>query len=202
MVRHAVADYYLSTEVWYSGRHYNDTLSELTRDSDPEIRRKICRDYRVSREDVKRLFADPDPKVAIETLKHRHWSYFEESLPLFYVEDDSIREEAANILLDIRPQNLGWATSFFRKLEKVLLVDPSSNVRCRLARDPWTSPSICRSLMRDKDTTVHEALLRGFQRSGECEARDFFIHNYGKNSEGVARSRNPWYSLSCQMGSP
>jgi hypothetical protein len=192
-VRHAVADYYLSTCVGYHGVHYNQTLSDLTRDPDPEIRQKICRDQRIESCDVKHLMADREPRVVLETLRHRPWRCYERALPLLLVEDASLRQEAAELLLEVRTYELEYAPTFFRKLEATLVNDPHPGIRCLLARDAWTSPSACHRLMEDSDNMVREALLRGFERAGECDSRAFFLHKVGKDAETQARSRNPWY---------
>ena len=193
-VRNAVADYYLSHgHHCYHGERYARTLSELTRDPDPEIRKKICRDWKVTNEDCRRLVNDTVPEVALETLRQKPWSCYQHSLPLCSVENVSIREQAAQVVLEERACWLKFNSTFFRKFEAVLLKDEHPAVRWQLADDPWTSPGACHRLMRDSELPIQKALINGFQLARECAAQDHFLERSDKDADALARSRNPWY---------
>jgi hypothetical protein len=193
-VRHAVADYYLAhSHTRYHGEHYAHTLSELTRDPDPEIRKKICRDWRISGEDLSQLVKDPVPEVALEVLSKRTWQCFQDSLPLFAVKEAAIREQAAKLVLWERASELKRYPTFFKKFESALLKDEHPALRWLLANDPWTSPQALNRLMKDPEPLIQKATISGFLQSAECPARDHFLEQANKGADDLLYSRNPWY---------
>jgi hypothetical protein len=192
-VRKAVVDYYLSTTVCYHGGDYNQTLSDLTRDPNRRIRKRICRDQRLGQRDIVQLLKDPDPKVALETFRHHSWRGFRHALPLFAFEDPAIRRKATALVLEERTDQFGdFSDRFVHQLEATLIQDPDPEVRRLLARDPWTSPQACWKLMGDSSEEVRRALLEGYEGAEREKVREAFLKSSGKERKDLSRSRNPW----------